>query len=151
MLSGLLHLCGDESNYAHRTRTNHTKIIWFRMKQPSRGVEEWENHTSCGTCLFPGLRPHDKRIACCPITVPCSLCNASSAQALQHYQCLVRNSESSNFLTAFKGDERFSHRNLSERTGILECRPVSELHKSTALAQGNLHIHKISKLREHLS
>lgn len=31
------------------------------------------------TCLFPGLRPHDRRIACFPMTVPFTFSNASSA------------------------------------------------------------------------
>lgn len=36
------------------------------------------------TCLFTGVRPHERRTVCFPITVPFRLCIASSALLLVH-------------------------------------------------------------------
>lgn len=51
-----------------------------------------------GTCLFAGLRPHERRTVCLPITVPFSFCNASSALFLSQ---------------EFKNDHSFSNLNLN--------------------------------------
>jgi hypothetical protein len=77
------------SNTAHRL-TEASSAVCPQLFESS-WTKTWQEiihrnvrgHTSLVTCLLTGLRPHDKRTDCAPITVPCNLCRASSAFALQ--------------------------------------------------------------------
>ena len=90
-------------------------------------VSAWLKSEREITCLFAGLRPHERRTICLPIVVPFSFCNASSALFLKKVDAvdilLIKNHVISEYAKIWLGQDSYLFANCTKPhpfpTGIL--------------------------------